>query len=210
MANHIEELKNAIVELEADKVISSVKAGLEEEANPMDMVEGLQAGMVEIGNRFAKGEYFLSELIMSGEIMKNAMALIEPKLAGLEQEYKGNIVIGTVKGDIHDLGKNIVIMLLKGSGYNVIDLGVDVPAEKFIEAVKEHEAPLLAMSVLLTGCQDPMKDTIKAVRDAGLNDVKVLIGGNYIDEKVKEYCGADYFGTSADEGVKVANQVFGV
>jgi len=210
MANHIEELKNAIVELEADKVISSVKAGLEEEANPMDMVEGLQAGMVEIGNRFAKGEYFLSELIMSGEIMKNAMALIEPKLAGLEQEYKGNIVIGTVKGDIHDLGKNIVIMLLKGSGYNVIDLGVDVPAEKFIEAVKEHEAPLLAMSVLLTGCQDPMKDTIKAVRDAGLNDVKVLIGGNYIDEKVKEYCGADYFGTTADEGVKVANQVFGV
>ncbi|HHV35617.1 MAG TPA: 5-methyltetrahydrofolate--homocysteine methyltransferase [Syntrophomonadaceae bacterium] len=209
MANHIEELKNAIVELEADKVISSVKAGLEEEANPMDMVEGLQAGMVEIGNRFAKGEYFLSELIMSGEIMKNAMALIEPKLAGLEQEYKGNIVIGTVKGDIHDLGKNIVIMLLKGSGYNVIDLGVDVPAEKFIEAVKEHEAPLLAMSVLLTGCQDPMKDTIKAVRDAGLNDVKVLIGGNYIDEKVKEYCGADYFGTTADEGVKVANQVFG-
>ena len=210
MANHIEELKNAIVELEADKVISSVKAGLEEEANPMDMVEGLQAGMVEIGNRFAKGEYFLSELIMSGEIMKNAMALIEPKLAGLEQEYKGNIVIGTVKGDIHDLGKNIVIMLLKGSGYNVIDLGVDVPAEKFIEAVKEHEAPLLAMSGLLTGCQDPMKDTIKAVRDAGLNDVKVLIGGNYIDEKVKEYCGADYFGTTADEGVKVANQVFGV
>ena len=209
MANHIEELKNAIVELEADKVISSVKAGLEEEANPMDMVEGLQAGMVEIGNRFAKGEYFLSELIMSGEIMKNAMALIEPKLAGLEQEYKGNIVIGTVKGDIHDLGKNIVIMLLKGSGYNVIDLGVDVPAEKFIEAVKEHEAPLLAMSVLLTGCQDPMKDIIKAVRDAGLN-VKVLIGGNYVDEKVKEYCGADYFGTTADEGVKVANQVFGV
>ncbi len=210
MANHIEELKNAIVELEADKVISSVKAGLEEEANPMDMVEGLQAGMVEIGNRFAKGEYFLSELIMSGEIMKNAMALIEPKLAGLEQEYKGNIVIGTVKGDIHDLGNNMVIMLLKGSGDNVIDLGVDVPAEKFIEAVKEHEAPLLAMSVLLTGCQDPMKDTIKAVRDAGLNDVKVLIGGNYIDEKVKEYCGADYFGTTADEGVKVANQVFGV
>ncbi|HHY31138.1 MAG TPA: 5-methyltetrahydrofolate--homocysteine methyltransferase [Syntrophaceticus sp.] len=208
MANLIDELKNAIVELEADKVVSSVKAGLDEGLNPLSLVKSLQAGMVEIGDRFAKGEYYLSELIMSGEIMKNAMALIEPKLAGLDQEHRGSIVIGTVQGDIHDLGKNIVVMLLKGAGYNVVDLGVDVPAEKFIEATKEHKAPLVAMSVLLTGCQDPMKDTIKAIRDAGLNDVKVLIGGNYVDEKVKEYCGADYFGTSADEGVKVANQIF--
>lgn len=210
MANRIEELKNALIELEADKVINIVKAGLNEGVDPMDLVKALQDGMVEIGERFAREEYYLSELIMSGEIMKNAMALIEPKLAGVDQDYKGNIVIGTVQGDIHDLGKNIVVMLLKGAGYNVIDLGVDVPAEKFIKAVKEHKAPLLAMSVLLTGCQEPMKETIKAVRDAGLNDVKILIGGNYVDEKVKEYCGADYFGSSADEGVKVANQIFGV
>jgi 5-methyltetrahydrofolate--homocysteine methyltransferase len=208
MANQIDGLKDALVGLDMNKVIDSVKAGLDSGVDPMDLVKGLQAGMVEIGDRFAREEYYLSELIMSGEIMKNAMALLEPKLAGMEQEYKGNVVIGTVQGDIHDLGKNIVTMLLKGAGYNVIDLGVDVPAEKFIDAVKENQAPLLAMSVLLTGCQDPMKDIIKAVRDAGLN-VKVLIGGNYVDEKVKEYCGADYFGTTADEGVTVANQVFG-
>ncbi|HHY41205.1 MAG TPA: 5-methyltetrahydrofolate--homocysteine methyltransferase [Syntrophaceticus sp.] len=208
MANQIDGLKDALVGLDMYKVLDKVKAGLDAGVAPMDMVKDLQAGMVEIGDRFARGEYFLSELIMSGEIMKKAMALLEPKLAGVDQEYKGNIVIGTVQGDIHDLGKNIVAMLLKGAGYNVIDLGVDVPAEKFIDAVKENQAPLLAMSVLLTGCQDPMRDIIKAVRDAGL-DVKVLIGGNYVDEKVKEYCGADYFGTTADDGVKVAKQVFG-
>ena len=105
MANQIDGLKDALVGLDMNKVIDKVKAGLNAGVDPMEMVKDLQAGMVEIGDRFAREEYFLSELIMSGEIMKQAMALLEPKLAGVDQEYKGNIVIGTVQGDIHDLGK---------------------------------------------------------------------------------------------------------
>ncbi|ATW28506.1 5-methyltetrahydrofolate--homocysteine methyltransferase [Candidatus Formimonas warabiya] len=207
---NIEELTNGLVELQGEKVTGIINDALREGINPLELVEKLQKGMVMIGEKFSRGEYFLSELIMSGEIMKEAMAIIEPKLAGVTQETKGTVVIGTVRGDIHDLGKNIVVMLLKGSGYHVIDLGVDVPEAKVVQAVQEHKPGLLGLSVLLTGCQDAMKETISAVKAAGLTDVKVLIGGNYVDEKVLEFCGADYFGKSADEAVTVADQVFGV
>ncbi|TYL06475.1 Methionine synthase [Moorella thermoacetica] len=136
------------------------------------------------------------------------MDILEPHLGGESGEHKGTIVIGTVKGDIHDLGKNIVIMLLKGAGYKVVDLGVDVPKERFVEALQETKAPLVGMSVLLTSCQEAMKETIEAIRGAGL-DTRVVIGGNYIDETVKNYVGADYYATTATDGVKVAAEVFG-
>lgn len=210
MAINIEELTNALVELEGDKAISIVNQSLAEGVNPLELVEKLQQGMVIVGEKFSRSEFFLSELIMTGEIMKEAMAIIEPKLTGETQKTKGNIVIGTVKGDIHDLGKNIVVMLLKGSSYNVIDLGVDVPEEKFVQAIQEYKADLLALSVLLTGCQDAMKSTISAVKNAGLKDVKVLIGGNYVDEKVLQFCGADYYGKSADTAVTIADKVFNI
>lgn len=207
MPGDLTDLAKYIRELDQDQVLKAVDEHLGDGVNPMAVVGALQKGMAEVGEAFAKGEVFLSELIMCGEIMKQVMEKLEPLLVGENPEYKGTVVIGTVKGDIHDLGKNIVIMLLKGAGYNVIDLGVDVPEQKFIEALKESKAPLVGMSVMLTACQDAMKETIKAIKDAGLHDVKVLIGGNYVDEKVKEYCGADYFGTSADVAVKVADEV---
>lgn len=204
----LENLSTAIAELEEEQVLAQVKELLRGGVAPMEIVKALQQGMVEVGNRFESGKYFLSELIMCGEIMKSAMDILEPHLGGESGEHKGNIVIGTVKGDIHDLGKNIVVMLLKGVGYNVIDLGVDVPKEKFVEAIKETKAPLVGMSVLLTPCQEAMKETIEAIRAAGL-DTKVLIGGNYVDERVKNYVGADYFATIASDGVKVAEEVIG-
>mgnify|MGYP005848633671 CR=1 FL=1 len=207
MAALTDKLANAIAQLEEGQVLSLVKERLEAGVPPLQIVGNLQEGMTEVGLRFESGEYFLSELIMSGEIMKKAMALLEPHLVGASQEYRGNIVIGTVKGDIHDLGKNIVVMLLKGTGYNVIDLGVDVHPDRFVEAIKEHNAPLVGMSVLLTACQEAMKTTIEKIRAAGLN-VTVLIGGNYVDEMVKEYVGADYFGTTASDAVKIAEKVF--
>lgn len=207
MAALTDKLANAIAQLEEGQVLSLVKERLEAGTPPLQIVGSLQEGMTEVGLRFESGEYFLSELIMSGEIMKKAMALLEPRLAGTTQEYRGNIVIGTVKGDIHDLGKNIVVMLLKGTGYNVIDLGVDVHPDRFVEAIKEYNAPLVGMSVLLTACQEAMKTTIEKIKAAGLK-VTVLIGGNYVDEKVKEYVGADYFGTTASDAVKVAEKVF--
>lgn len=197
----------AVAELEDEQVMSLVKERLEGGTPPLEIVARLQEGMTEVGRLFEAEEYFLSELVMAGEIMKDAMDELEPHLKGASQEYKGNIVIGTVRGDVHDLGKNIVVMLLKGAGYNVIDLGVDVPSEKFIDAIKESKAPLVAMSVLLTGCQDAMKDIIADIRKEGL-DVKVLIGGNYVDEIVKENVGADFFGTSASDAVKYAAQIF--
>lgn len=197
----------AVAELEDEQVMSLVKERLGSGTPPLEIVAKLQEGMTEVGRLFEEGEYFLSELVMAGEIMKDAMAELEPHLKGANQEFKGNIVIGTVRGDVHDLGKNIVVMLLKGAGYNVIDLGVDVPSDKFIEAIKEVNAPLVAMSVLLTGCQDAMKDIIADIRKEGL-DVKVLIGGNYVDEMVKDNVGADFFGTTASDAVKYADQIF--
>ncbi|GEA17296.1 5-methyltetrahydrofolate--homocysteine methyltransferase [Moorella sp. E306M] len=175
---------------------------------PLEIVKLLQEGMLEVGNRFERGDYFLSELIMAGEIMRGAMDILEPLLSGESGEHKGTVVIGTVKGDIHDLGKNIVIMLLKGAGYKVVDLGVDVPKERFVEAIKETNAPLVGMSVLLTSCQGALKEVIDAIRGAGL-DTKVIIGGNYIDETIKNFAGADYFATAATDGLKVAAEIFG-
>lgn len=202
-----EALSNAMTELEEDQVAALIKGGLEAGTAPLELVNALQAGMVEIGKRFETGEFFLSELVLGGEIMKDAMTILEPKLIGLSGETKGKIIIGTVKGDIHDLGKDIVVMLLKGSGYDVIDLGVDVPKEKFVEALQDSKASLIGMSVLLTGCQAAMKDAIAAVRDTGI-ETKVMIGGNYVDDVVKEFVGADYFAKDASEGLKYATKIF--
>lgn len=202
-------LAKAIAELEEEQVSALVKERLGSGVSPLEIVNSLQQGMAEAGSRFETGEYFLGELIMCGEIMQDSMVILEPLLSGSIAEYKGTIVMGTVKGDIHDLGKNIVVMLLKGSGYNVIDLGVDVPKEKFVEAIKESNAPMVGMSVLLTGCQESMKETIDAIRAAGLT-TKVLIGGNYIDDVVKDYVGADYSAQAATDGVKIADIIFAV
>lgn len=207
MATLTDALAKAVMELEEGKIKELVEERLAAGVSPMAIVNSMQEGMTGVGSLFETGEYFLSELIMAGEIMKETMVKLEPLLTGANQDYKGNIVIGTVKGDIHDLGKDIVVMLLKGAGYNVIDLGVDVPPEKFIAAIKEHQAPLLAMSVLLTACQEAVKDTVLAVKEAGL-DTKTLVGGNYVDEKVREYSGADFSTNLASDGVKIADTVF--
>lgn len=201
-------LSKAMAELEEDQVLAQVKELLGSGVAPLEIVKLLQEGMLEVGNRFERGDYFLSELIMAGEIMRGAMDILEPLLSGESGEHKGTVVIGTVKGDIHDLGKNIVIMLLKGAGYKVVDLGVDVPKERFVEAIKETNAPLVGMSVLLTSCQGALKEVIDAIRGAGL-DTKVIIGGNYIDETIKNFAGADYFATAATDGLKVAAEIFG-
>jgi len=203
-----EALSKAMAELEEEQVIALVKELLGSGVAPLEIVKALQEGMVEVGNRFERGDYFLSELVMAGEIMKGAMDILEPHLSGESAEHKGTIVIGTVRGDIHDLGKNIVVMLLKGAGYKVVDLGVDVPKEKFVEAVKETGAPLVGMSVLLTSCQAALKETIEALRAEGLTP-KVIIGGNYVNETVMKHVGADYFATTASDGLKAAAEVFG-
>ncbi|KLU59662.1 methionine synthase [Peptococcaceae bacterium CEB3] len=207
MATLTDELASAIAELEDEKVLDLVQTRLDSGTSPLEIVGNLQQGMTEVGMRFEAGTYFLSELVMCGEIMKDAMNILEPHLAGEDQKHRGSIVIGTVKGDVHDLGKNIVVMLLKGAGYNVIDLGIDVRGEKFIDAIRANEAPLVGMSVLLTACQEGMKGIIEEIRAAGL-DTRVVIGGNYVDESVRDYVKADYFAHNASDAVKIADEIF--
>lgn len=207
MAGTEDALRQAMVELEEEKVLRLVDERIAAGVPPLAIVEALRDGTLEVGQKFADGEYFLNELVMCGEIMGEAMEKIEPLLVGTNQEQKGTIVIGTVQGDIHDLGKNIVIMLLKGAGYNVIDLGVDVAPERFVAAAKEHGAPLVAMSALLTVSQRSMRATVEKLHEAGLK-VATVIGGGYINEVVQKDVGADYFGTTADDALKIAEAVF--
>lgn len=203
-----DELAGAIAGLDRDKVLSLVKERLQAGNKPMEVINSLQEGMVEVGNLFEKGEFFLSELIFCGEIMKEAMEALEPQLAAGDREYRGTVVIGTVKGDIHDLGKNIVVLLLRGAGYKVVDLGVDVAPEKFVQSVKETQTPLVAMSMLLTSCMETMKECVQAVKQSGLK-AKVLIGGPIIDDKVMAFSGADYGSSIASDATKIAGKVFG-
>lgn len=203
-----DELAGAIAGLDRDKVLSLVKERLQAGNKPMEVINSLQEGMVEVGNLFEKGEFFLSELIFCGEIMKEAMEALEPQLAAGDREYRGTVVIGTVKGDIHDLGKNIVVLLLRGAGYKVVDLGVDVAPEKFVQSAKETQTPLVAMSMLLTSCMETMKECVQAVKQSGLKTT-VLIGGPIIDDKVMAFSGADYGSSIASDATKIAGKVFG-
>lgn len=203
-----DELAGAIAGLDRDRVLSLVRERLQAGEEAMKIIYSLQEGMTGVGDLFEKGDFFISELILCGEIMKEAMGLLEPGLAAGGREYRGTIVIGTVKGDIHDLGKNIVIMLLKGAGYRVVDLGVDVAPEKFVQSARETEAPLVAMSMLLTSAMATMRECVQAVKQSGL-EVKVLIGGPIIDDKVMDFSGADYGSTLASDAAKIAEKVFG-
>jgi 5-methyltetrahydrofolate--homocysteine methyltransferase len=204
------EIGNLLVELEEDKVLDSVRASLNDGVEPIAVVEELRDGMSEIGKRFEAKDYYLSELIMSAEIFKQAMEIIETKLSGASQATKGTVVLGTVQGDIHDIGKNIVASILRCEGFEVHDLGVDVPPEKFVAKLEETGAGLLALSGLLTIAFDTMKTTVEAVTAAGLRDrVRVIIGGGPVNEAVVEFTGADTFGKDASEAVRLAAQYTG-
>lgn len=207
MGNLTDALSAAIAELEEDQVEALVAERLKQGVNPMEIIGNIQEGMAEVGHRFETGDYYLSELINAGEIMKDVMGKLEGNMSADTTEYKGTVVIGTVKNDIHDLGKEIVVMLLKGAGYKVVDLGVDVPAQKFADAVKEHDAKLVAMSILLTGCLNFMKEAVGVIKGMG-GDVKVLIGGAIVDDKVKQYCNADYASILAGDAIRVADEIY--
>lgn len=202
MAN---ELVTAMADLDEAKVQSLVQAGLAAGANPAQLLDACREGMTLIGKRFESGEYFLSDLIMAGEIFKTSAAKLTAQPGAEAAKPKGVVVMGTVKGDIHDIGKDIVVTMLRGAGFQVEDLGVDVPAERFVEAVKESGATVVGMSGLLTISFDPMKEAVAALRQAGL-PVKVMIGGGPVTEQVRAYVGADALGVDAQAAVTLANQ----
>ncbi len=205
------DLAQALAGLDEKKVYDLVDRKINEGAGPLNIVQECNAGMIRVGELFSEGKYFISQLIFSAEILKQVMKKLDPLLAGIqtEQAAGGKVVIGTVKGDIHDIGKNIVVTLLKGAGFDVIDLGVDVSAEKFVQSVKESGAKVLGMSALLNFTYPAMKEVVDAVAAAGLRDqVKVIVGGTPVNEQVREYAGADYYAKDAIVGVNLCKEIY--
>jgi methanogenic corrinoid protein MtbC1 len=201
------ELVAAISDLDEARVQALVQAGLAQGESPADLLDDCREGIGLVGKRFETGEYYLSDLIMAGEVFKTAAATLIAQPGGAGGPAKGKVVVGTVRGDIHDIGKDIVVTMLRGAGYEVIDLGVDVPAERFVQAARETGAQVVGMSGLLTISFDPMKETVAALKAAGLA-VKTMIGGGSLTEDVREYVGADALGANAQSAVALADRWF--
>jgi len=201
-------LRDAIVNLDIDAVQKAAKEAIESGIPAYKaVIEGMAKGMEIVGQKYEDGEYFLAELIMAGETMKEGMAILEPHLKTGDIKAAGKVVIGTVRGDLHDIGKNVVITLLKAANFDVIDLGVDVSPEQFVEAVKKHEPNIVAMSALLTTTMIEMESVIKSLKEAGLRDkVKVIIGGAPITPEYAEKIGADAAAKDAVEGVRICTE----
>jgi len=166
--------------------------------------------MEMIGSKYENGEYFIAELIMSAEIFKEALELVKPRLLKTELKPLGRVVIGTVQGDVHDIGKNIVATLLEAAGFEVYDLGVDVAPERFVEMIKEVNSHVVCMSGLLTSSFEGMKKTVDAIKRAGLRGkVKIIVGGNPVGERIGKYVGADAWVNDATEGVRIVKRWVG-
>jgi methanogenic corrinoid protein MtbC1 len=201
-----EELLQAIAELEEEKSYTLVKKVLDEGVNPKEIIDILRKGVEIVGEKFNKKEYFLTELVMSGEIFQQSAKILETAMKEESEtiESLGVVVIGTVKGDVHDIGKNIFVTLLQAAGFEVHDLGVDIAAEKFINKVKETKADIVAYSGLLTVALNSMKETTEALKSAGLREeVKIIIGGLPVDEMWMKEVGADAYTDNAFKGVKI-------
>jgi 5-methyltetrahydrofolate--homocysteine methyltransferase len=195
-------IAEALAEFDQEFVMAEIAKRLDGGEDPMQLVRELQGGMSLIGERFNSGEYFLSELLMSSDLFTRAMDVLEPKLAGTVQETIGKIVIGTPKGDIHDIGKNIFCVVAKGMGFEVHDLGVDVPVSSFIEAIEEVKPQIVGFSALLTTAFEPMKEVVDLLVEKNLRQsVKVIVGGGVTTETVRQYIGADGQTTDAIDGL---------
>ena len=200
------ELTKAIADLEEKEALRLTREKLDNGEDPKLILEESRNGMEIIGNRFSDGTYFLPELIYSAEILKEITEIIKPKLKeDVQVKTSGKCIIGTVAGDIHDIGKDIVVFMLDVNGFEVYDLGVDVPPQIFVDKIKETNAPIVGLSGFLTLAFDSMKETVEAIKEAGLRDkVKIMIGGGQIDEDIRKYAGADAYGQDAMKAVSLA------
>jgi 5-methyltetrahydrofolate--homocysteine methyltransferase len=202
-----EQLTEAIRKGNRNEATRLTKAAIDAGTPPKTILDAMIAGMDEIGRLFKENKVFVPELLIAARAMKEALALLEPLLvkAGIRPEHTA--VIGTVQGDLHDIGKNLVAMMWKGANFAVIDLGTNVPADKFVTAAKEHKAQIVGLSALLTTTMPAMKTTIEAIRAAGLNGVKILIGGAPVTRDYANEIGADGYGSDAASAVDVARRL---
>jgi corrinoid protein of di/trimethylamine methyltransferase len=203
------ELYDAILTGNAKKAEEVTKAALAADVNPSELLgKYMIPAMDEVGKRFECNEYFVPELLIAARAMKTARALLTPKLAAVGAKATGRVVIGTVQGDLHDIGKNLVASMLEGGGFQVVDLGVDVPPQKFVDAAKEQEGSILAMSALLTTTMTQMKAVVKALEEAGIRKkIKVIIGGAPITQQYADEIGADGYGDNASTAVALARKL---
>ncbi len=207
----LKRLEEAVVRGNMDEVKDLTQAALDANLAPLDILDqGMIKGLEVVGQRFECQQIFIPEMLLSAMAMKEGLSLLKPQLEKGDAPQLGKVVIGTVEGDVHDIGKNIVSMMLTGAGFQVVDLGFDVPAQKFLDTVKQENADILALSCLFTPTRLAMKDVIQALQEANLRDkIKVLIGGAPIDQKFCDLIGADGYAPDAPGGVQKARAWLG-
>ncbi len=205
-------LAKAVADLREEEALAIARQRMAEGDDPLQIIEDCQAGMREVGQRYAERRYFLSGLIMAGEILREVMEIVMPTV---EEQYSGKsagrVLLGTVQGDIHDLGKNLLMMLLRAYGFTVADLGVDVAPERFVEEARAFRPDVIGLSGLITAAYTAMRDTVAALRQMMAEDqraVPILLGGQ-VDEQVCQFVGADYWSTDAMEGVRLCQRLVG-
>jgi methanogenic corrinoid protein MtbC1 len=206
-----DDLAKALADLKEKEVLEIAQKRLDSGEDPLKILGDAREAVAVVGQRYQDGTYFIPDLVYSGEILKAIVEMVKPKLTGpAESEHLGKVIIGTVKGDIHDIGKDMVTFMLDVNGFDVYDLGIDVPADKFVDKIKEVGAKVVALSGFLTLSFDSMKETVQAIKDAGLRDkVKIMVGGGTLDDTVREYVGADAFGRFAGDAVSLAKNWIG-
>jgi 5-methyltetrahydrofolate--homocysteine methyltransferase len=211
MSRLYERLSTAILEGDSEKTPKLVQKALDQELAPKDILDnGLVVGMNEVGVRFKRGDMFVPEVLMSADAMQAGLEILRPQLVASGAKLIGKVLLGTVKGDLHDIGKNLVGMMCEGAGFEVVNLGFNVDPEKFIEAIKEHQPDIVGMSALLTTTMRAMGHTIKAIEEAGLRDkVKIMVGGAPVDAEFAKRISADGYGSNAPAGVELAKQFAG-
>ncbi len=210
MIENEKQLADAIAEMREEEAFALAKAMLDRGEDPVRVLELCREAMDIVGKRFEKQEYFLPELVLAGEMLENIGAIVKPLIvekSGSESKKLGRVLIGTVHGDLHDIGKNIVTFMLDINGFEVKDIGIDVPVAKFVEEIREFKPSVVGLSGFLTLAFDSMKDTVQAIDAAGLRrELKIMIGGGQVDEAVRTYTGADAYGSNAVAAVTLCRQ----
>jgi 5-methyltetrahydrofolate--homocysteine methyltransferase len=209
MDERLQKIYDSVLNGEMDEVAAHVQTALDAQIDPgVILKDGMISAMQEVGRLFEEGEYFVPEMLIAARAMQDVLALLKPHLVRANVESAGKVVLGTVKGDLHDIGKNLVAMMLEGAAFEIIDLGVDVPPDKFIEAVKVHQPKIVGLSALLTTTMPSMRTTIDALAVAGVREqVKVIVGGAPVTEAFARDIGADGFAPDASRAVKLAKSL---